>query len=369
MAKMADIDFVSNVNKEFFEKIENKKKDKPKANYSKQAKLLKKVAHGNRKARKVFAQALVENVTYSVPPQMMFGQFFEQGTFPPDRKNWYYTIEEDILDVDDPAEVYMIYRNGNAPRAELVAEEQYVKLHPYQITSEEYSMDKFALELGMIEQPQKLERKASENIAWKIEDDCENILGEGLYDNVDNITGINISSRVSNYPKTNKLDLSEYDGVTLNTFKDIAKYAHRLGKQIEAIYAPVSAELDMWDWLDVPEQYEGQEGNPPTELIPQQLRERIVTEGVPGQLFGRNFNLQSINTLNDDETEGDVYMWVKFTGGCGHIRYLADNNFEDVYTHEDAEKIYYNLKRTLMLFQTPRDRINYARVKIKDEAQ
>lgn len=365
------VDFVSEVNKDFFNKIEQNKKNKPEADYKTKANLLKKVAHGNKKARKVFAQGLVENVTYSVPAQMMFGQFFEQGTFSPDRRNWYYTIEEDILDQDDPAEVYMIHRNGNAPTAELVAEESYVKLHPYQITSEEYSMDKFALELGMIDQPERLRDKASENIAWKIEDDIQALLEKGLYDDINDITGINISDRVSSYPTSNDVnlaDLSDGDSVTLNTFKEIAIKAHRLGKEIEAIYAPVSVETDMWDWLDVPEQYEGQDGNPPTELIPAKLRERIVSEGVPGQLFGRNFNIQTINTLNDDPTKDDVYMWVKFSGSCGHIRYLASNNFEDVYTHEDAEKIYYNVKRTLMTFQTPKDRVNYMRVKIADKA-
>jgi hypothetical protein len=362
-------DFKSSVNDDFFNKINELKESKNQTNVSvkDQAKFLKKVANGGPKARKIMSKALVDNVTLSIPAQTMFGQFFEMGNFTPDRRTWYYSIEENDVDIDDDLEVYRIHRNGNSPRTELITDETYVQIQPYQITSEEYYMDKFALELGIIDEPKRLQRKASENITWKLERDTQNILTNGLYSDIDNITGINISNKISNYPKTNDIDLSEYDGVSLNTFKDIAIYAKRLGKEIEAVYAPVSVETDMWDWLDVPEQYADQGGTPPNELIPTQLREKLVTEGVPGQMFGRNFNIQSINTLNDDPVEDDIYMWVKFSGGSGHLKYLQGGNFSDEYSHEDANRIYYNLKKTLMLFQTPKQRVNYARIKIKNK--
>lgn len=363
------MDFKSNINKEFFNQIKAKKEKKSKGNISfkDKANFLTQAAKGKSDARNVMAKALVDNVTLAIPARTMFGQFFEMGTFTPDRRTWYYSIEENDVDVDDELEVYRVHRNGNSPRTELITDETYVQIQPYQITSEEYYMDKFALELGIIEEPKRLEDKASENITWKLERDAKNVLENGLYDNIDNVAGINISNKISNYPSSNKLDLSSYGGITLNTFKDIAVYAKRLGREIEAVYAPVSVETDMWEWLDVPEQYNGQEGPPPDELIPSKLREKLVTEGVPGQMFGRNFNIQSINTLNDDPTEDAIYMWVKFGGGSGHLKYLSGGNFSDEYSHEDANRIYYNLKKTLMMFQTPKQRVNYARVKIQNK--
>ena len=368
---MPQLQFISSENKKFFEGLKNKKQkiQKAKASLDKKANFLRKVADGDKEARKAFGEALIQNVTMAIPAQTMFGQFFKMGTFKPDRRTWYYTIDEEHIDADNPAEVYRIYRNGNAPRVELIEDETYVHIQPYQITSEEYHMDKFALELGIIEEPERLMRKASENIAWKLETDCEEILENGLYDDIGDVNGIFISDKISSFPTSNKLDLTGYDGLQLNTLRDIAVYAKQIGKQIETIYAPVSVETEMWDWLDVPEQYNDQlaEGLTPKQIVPQLIREKIVTEGVPGQLFGRNFNIQSINTLNDDATEDDVYMWVKFTGGSGHLRYLEGGHFKDEYTHEDADSIYYNLKKTLMLFQTPIDRVNYARVKVKEK--
>jgi hypothetical protein len=370
--------FKSSVNDKFYKRLKNKGKElennKEKIQNSKnlieeQNKFLTKLSKGDPKIRQKFTNALVENVTIAIPAQTMFGQFFEMGNFTPDRRSWYYPVEENDVDIDNEVEVYRIYRNGNAPRAEVLTDETYVQVQPYQITSKEYYMDKFALELGIIEEPTRLYNKASANIAWKLEDDAETILTNGLYDDINTINGIEISDKISNFPSSNDLDLSSYGGVTLNTFKDIAVYAKRIGQEIEAIYAPVSVETDMWDWLDVPEQYDGQDGNPPTELIPTVLREKLVTEGVPGQLFGRNFNIQSVNTLNDDATEDAIYMWIKFSGGgSGHLRYLQGGNFSDEYSHEDANRLYYNLKKTLMMFQTPKQRVNYARVKIQDKA-
>ena len=380
-----EFDFRSPINDKFYKNIENKvaNKSKVKANFTaeqeknllnKQNELLRLASGGDRKfgheglkARNQVFQALTDEVTLAIPAQTMFGQFFEMGTFTPDRRTWYYSIEENNIDAGTEMQIHRIDRNGNAPKVETITDETFVTIHPYQITSDRYYMDKMALQLGIIAEPTRNKQLAAENLAWKMENDFEALLTEGLYSNIYDINGIDISSKIAKVPESNDLDLSDYDGVTLSMFKDIAIYAKRMGLQIETIYASVSTETDMWDWLDVPAQYDGQEGNAPAELIPTILREKLVTEGVPGQLFGRNFNIQSINTLNDDPTEGDVYMWIKFSGGCGHVKFLEGGYFEDTFTKEDANRIYYNIMKTLMMFQTPKQRVNYARVKIKDE--
>lgn len=375
--------FISEINEGFINQIEAKRQEKrEKAKNVTDAdrkEFIKGMVTGSKedqiKNRIDVGRGLVEEISMDIPGQLMWGQFMQYGTFTADQSSWFYRVRNKNTSEGETPAVYTVRGNGNAPQRVMVQDNGLVFVFPERITSSEYTMDKFSLELGLNTDFSGIKEEAQDDIMWQLEDRSFALLENGLYDDITTLNGVNIGSRVKEVPGSNKLDLADQNGITLVTLKAIAKYASLMGKKIEAIYTPVSGEFDIWDWAEVPQKMETvssssyEKGNPYEGLlvIPEDVRRQIVKTGNPGQLFGRNFNITSNNTLEGDPTNDDIYIWVKLSGACGHLNFYDGSGLTNEYIKDDANNIYYTLMKNIMFFQTPEDRTNYLRVKIKNK--
>lgn len=376
--------FISEINEGFMNEIEakrQKRKEQAKNVTAEDKKeFIKGMVTGSKEEqiqnRIDVGRGLVEEISMDLPGNLMWGQFMQYGSFTADKSSWFYKVRNKNLDEGGTPNVFTVRGNGNAPQKLMVQDNGLVFVYPERITSQEYAMDKFSLELGLNSDFSGIKEEAQDDIMWKLEDMNFALLENGLYDDITALDGVNIGRRVKEVPESNKLDLADQKGITLETLKAIAKHASMMGKQIEAIYTPVSGEFDIWDWAEVPQKIENvtstdyTKGNPYEGLlvIPDDVRREIVKTGNPGQLFGRNFNITANNTLEGDPTNGDIYIWVKLSGACGHLNYYEGSGLTNEYMKEDADNIYYTLMKNIMLFQTPTDRTNYLRVRIKAQA-
>ena len=349
-------------NENYIKSLASKKK-KAKESVSKEDKraFAKKLGNGDEKAKEAYAEKLVENATLGVMAQLIFTDFFNQDTLEVGDPK-YYTLDEPV---PQGAEIMEIAMNGGTPRRAVVQDGQLVRVTPYQVTSPEVEMNKFTLRQGNISQTEKARERIERGNAHHIDLDAKNLLEAGLVNDFEAVEGIQIEDRVKNFPKTNDIDLSSEGEITLNVIKRIAKHFDQLGRQIRNVYIPSNRREDLWDWMSIPAGYDDGSEVTADSVIPAGMHENIIRTGTLNNILGYNLNLIPLNTLNGDEDEGDVHIWVTTNQAAGEFRTIPE--FSDVHTDEDAKRLYFQENRAVAMFQTPNQKVNYARVKIASE--
>ena len=345
-------------NKEYIKAMaDNKKEAQDKVTKQDKIEFVKSLAV-NDKVKQAYAQELVENTTLGVEAQLVFADFFNRGTISPGEP-LYYTLDEPV---DGDAEITEIAMQGGEPRRAVVQGGDLVRVTPYQVTSEEVTMNKFSLKQGDISNEEKARKRIEKSNANNIDLDAKTLLGAGLTDDLPGTKGINIGDRVKNFPTANKLDLNSEGGITLNVMKKIAEHFDQVGRRVRNVYIPSNRRSDLWDWLSIPAGYDDGSGVNADTVVPQSLHERIISTGTLNNIFGYDMNMIPLNTLNGKSADGNVYIWISTTEPAGEFRNMPQ--FSDVHQDEDAKRLYFTENRTVAMFQTPNQKINYLRVRI-----
>lgn len=354
--------YVSSYNQDFVNKLKTERKNKIKnLNISRDDKInyLKKLADSN-KEQQIYAKGLVENANYTIEAQVFFTDFLKRDIITDDERTWYYTLDEPLT--DNESKVYEISNHGQPPREAIVMERDVVRITPYWITSPEVSMHKFSLRQGDISNEEKMRKRANKGITWDVEDDVTTLLENGLINDITSVDGIDIDDRIKTYPSSTDIDLSAEEGITINVLKSILKHFTQMGMMVETVYVPVDNLTDLWDWMSLPATHDYTSVD---NVAPQVLVNQIIKTGTINNIFGYPVNLAPVNTLNGDKTEDPVYIWAKTNQPCGEYRVFPKLGFP--YNHEDARRIYYQINRAQAMFQTPVQRMNYARFKIDED--
>lgn len=345
---------ISKYNEKFMKSLAEEREAKLKVkNEQEQIDFLKALADDTEK-QKAYAEGLVGNVNYTVEANTLFTDFLQRGTIATDERQWYYTLDEPLT--DNEARVYEVSNHGQPPREAIVMEREVIRVTPYWITSPEVSMHKFNIRQGDITNEEKMRARVAKALTWDLEDDAFALIENGLIDDISAVNGIDIDSRVKTFPNSTKLDLSSEGSINIQVLKAIFKHFAQMGRQIETIYVPIDNLTDFWDFGTAVSD---------ANYVPEVLVNQIVQNGTIQSIFGRNVNLVPINTLNGNTADGDVYIWAKTSQPCGHYRVFPSLGFP--YTHEDARRVYYSVNRAQAMFQTPDQRLNYARIKIANE--
>lgn len=346
---------ISNFNKGYMKSLAEERNAKLEAkDEAKQVEFLKALADDKEK-QKAYAEGLVGNVNYNIEANVFFTDFLQRGSIQADERTWYYTLDEPLS--DNEARVYEVSNHGQPPREAVVMERDVVRVTPYWITSPEVSMHKFSLRQGDITNEQKMRQRVGKAITWDVEDDAKAIVENGLTNDISSVAGIDIDSRIKTFPNSNDLDMSTQGSVNIQVLKGIFKHFAQLNKGVQTIYVPVDNLTDFWDFGEAVSD---------ANYVPEVLVNQIVNNGTISSIFGKNVNLVPINTLNGDTESDDVYIWVSTGEPAGHYRVFP--NLGSSYTHEDARRVYYSVNRAQAMFQTPNQRLNYARVKIANKA-
>lgn len=332
---------------------------------AKKKEFLKKMGTGSGKTRKSYADGLVENTTYGVEAQLIFADFFNRGSMEADQRTWYYTLDEPVT--DNKARVYTISNHGSAPIQDIIQSRDSVYVRPYWVTSEEVSMSKFNLRMGDISNEEKMRQRAENSLAKKTEQDAKNLLEAGLISDIDDVDGIDIDDDVYDYPTQTDIDVtSEAEGgkITMDVLKEILEHFMLLGKRVRNIYIPSTRMTDLWDWMTLPAGYDDSSGIDADNVVAPFVQEEIIRTGTINSLFGYNVNLVPVNSLRGSGGDGeDSHIWVNTNEGAGEYRTFP-TPISSVYQHEDAQRLYYSIQRATAMFQTPRQRLNYARFEI-----
>lgn len=359
MSKATRFDSMLDSNKEYI-KAKASKRAEAKKNVSKEQKVktLKAMAD-NEKIQESYAEKLVSKTSVGIEAQLIFGEFFNMGTVGVNEP-LIYTLDEPVK----KATINQIAMHGSAPQESLIQNADYVRVHPYQVSSDRVSMSKFSLRQGDISNEEKARKRVEKSMVGKMEVDYKALLESGLYNDINSVKGVSIDSRVKDFPTSNNLDLSSEGGLTLNVFKQIAKYYDQIGRQIRNIYIPSNRRSDIWDWMSIPAGYSDNSGVTADSVIPQALHEQVIRTGQLNTLFGYPVNLVPVNTLNGTATaEEDVNIWVNTNQPAGEYREIP--RFSDTFREEDAQRIYFTMNKAIAMFQTPNNRLNYMRATIE----
>jgi len=339
-----------------------------KALASSQAEAKKKVSDKNRvnylkemadseELQKAYAQKLVSKTSVGIQAQLMFTEFLNMGTVDIGEP-LIYTLDEPVK----RAKITEMAVHGGKPRETLINNADYVRVTPYEITSPEVSMSKFSLRQGDVSNEKKMKKRVEEGVADLTEVDSKGLLEAGLVPDFSAVDGINIDDRVHDFPSTNDLDLSAQGGLTLEVFRQITSHFDMVGRAVRNVYIPSSRRSDLWEWMSIPAGYSDSSGITADNVVPQGIHEQIVRTGTLTNLFGYPVNLVPINTLNGNAGNGDVYIWVATNQPAGEYREIPD--VSSTYRDEDARRVYFTMNKAVAMFQTPNQKLNYARVRI-----
>ncbi|MFW6029202.1 MAG: hypothetical protein ACOCRO_02990 [Halanaerobiales bacterium] len=313
------------------------------------------------KAREAYAEALVENTTVGIEAQLVFTEFLNMESLSPPEDPLYYTLDQPLT---EDGKLYEISQHGGTPREMVIQKEKdIVRITPYEITSDEESMSKWSLKQGDLTNEEAMRNRVAKAIAKKEETDSKTLLENGLFTDIDDVDGVYIEDEVEEYPTANDLDLTSEEGLTLEVFKQIAKHFDMLGKTVRNVYIPSNRRYDLWDWLSIPAGYDDGSDVDADTVIPQGLHEEVVRTGTVNNLFGYPVNLVPLNTLNGS-SGSSVYAWVATNDPAGEYRDIPA--YSSVFRDEDARRVYFTENRVLAMFQTPNQRLNYARVEFDD---
>jgi len=351
-------------NREFLAELKpNNELDESVAN-EKKKEFLNKMGQGDMQALNKYKNQLVTNTNYLIESQLIFADFLNRGTMETDQRTWYYTLDEPIT--DNKTRIHQITQQGNAPQQGIIMQGDTVFIQPYWISSEKVSMSRFNLMQGDITNEEKMRKRAAKGIAKKTNNDAKALLDNGLITDIDAVNGIDMDEDVTEYPSKTVYDLSTEGGLTMNVFKQILEHFMLLGKQVQNIYVPATRMTDLWDWMSMPAGYDDGSGVTADSVVHPEIQQQVVRTGTVNNLFGYPVNLIPVNTLNGDETEGDVEVYVQTTEGAGEYRIFPEpvSNSD---MHKDAQKVYFQENRALAMFQTPRQRLNYAKFTIDGE--
>lgn len=349
-------------NKNFVNSFKSKSNLDDKVKEQKKEEFLNKIGNGDVNAINQYSNALVSNTNHLVESQLIFADFFNRGTMDTDQKKWFYTLDEPVT--DNEAKIFQISQHGNAPTQGVVMQGDTVFVQPYWVTSDEVSMSRFNLRMGDISNEEKMRARAAKGMRKKIESDAKTILDNGLITSgVADIAGIDIDSDVSEYPDKTVYDLSSEGAITMKVFKEILKHFMLLGKRVMNIYVPATKMTDLWDWMSMPAGYSDGSGVTADDVVPGSIQEQIVRTGTVNNLFGYPVNLIPVNTLNGNSANGDVDIWVRASEGAGEYRTFPEP-ISSTDSHKDAQRVYFEESKALSMFQTPSQRLNYAKFTI-----
>lgn len=348
------------------EKNEQKEKvsDKKRKDFLNKMGNSKKVENGM-PAQEVYAQELVQRTTAGIEARLIATDMFDMGTMSIGDGPLYYTID-DRVDPNQRGRVLEMVEHGGAPRETIIQNGNIVRVTPYVITSPEEEMVKFNLRQGDISNMNAMETRVEEGMAARIDDDAWKILENGLTTDLTNVDGIYIDDRIQEYPTSTDIDLSNSggtdEGLSLKTMKTVASHFDQLGIPVENVYIPANRREDLWNWLSIPAGYSDGSGITASDVVPSDIHSSVIRTGSVNNLFGYNMNLIPLNTLNGTAANGPVYIWVSTSAPAGVFREIPEVG--STYTHEDAEKVYYQQSRGIAMFQTPNQKMNYLRVRI-----
>lgn len=339
---------------------EKKKEAKDKVSDAERQEFLQEMGAGNEEKINIYAQQLIQKTTAGIEAQMVATDFFDMGTIDVNNEPLIYTTDEKIDSKD--AEVLEMTVHGRAPRKTMIQEGGIVRIKPYLVTSDEESMVKFSLRQGDISNAEKMEQRIEKGLSGKIDDDAWLVLENGLTTSLSSVEGIHIDSRVQQFPESIDVDMNAEGGITLEVLKRIAEHFDQLGISIENIYIPSNRRSDLWDWMSIPSGYSETDAVSANDVVPQDIHSQVIRTGTVNNLFGYPIDLIPLNTLNGDTSNGEVYIWVSTTADAGVFREIPEAG--DVYTDEDAKRIYMQQSRAIAMFQTPAQKLNYMRVRI-----
>jgi hypothetical protein len=335
-------------------RAEKRKEEQGKVSKAEKKKIITSLA-SNKKIQTAYAAKVANKTSVGIEGQLVFTDFFNMGTIGLDEP-LIYTLDEPV----EEAVINEISTHGGNPRETVINNTDYVQVSPYEISSPTRSMSKFSLRQGDISTEEKMLRGIEKGLAKRLDKDAKAILEAGITNNLAGIKGINVDPDVYDFPASNVLDFTAEGKVTLNVLKGIAAYMSVLGKKIRNVYIPATRRTDVWDFLSLPAGYSDGSGVTADSVVPQSLHEQVIRTGTLSNVFGYNMNLIPVNTLNGDPANGEVALWVSTTEAAGEYREIP--KVTDTFVEEDKKRLYYTLNKGVAMFQTPNQRLNYAKV-------
>lgn len=357
---MAKYDFKSRLaqpdNAKYF--AQANEKAKASENVSKEDKInfIKKLAD-DKEVLKEYADELIPKVDLNVWAMMIASEFFRMGTVSIGEPLWY----ELAYEIDSDMGIPYLSQHGGTPSETHVTDGDVVRVHPYLVTTPEVSTNKFSLRQGNISSEQKIRTRSERNMSKMIDEDMWTLLREGLTNDLINDIGIELDDDYKNFPSTNDIDASSEEYLTLEIFKKIADHFNRVNRQIRNIYIPSNRLADIYDWVSIPAGHDDG-AHDSDDVVPSYLQDQVVRTGQLNNLFGYPVNLVPVNVLDGTEgnDDGEIEMWINTTAPAGEFRNIRE--FDDVFTEQDAKRIYVTMTKGMAMFQAPFQKMNYLRV-------
>jgi len=339
-------------NKDIFEKAKAKQEESKKVPKEKKQEFLKRMA-SDEGLQKEYAEELIPKVDLNVYAESFVSDFFNVGTIELGDPHWYQLDFE----VKPKAEVNYISQHGGTPSKTYVQDGDIVQLTPYFIQTPEVHMNKLSLKQGKIDNEQKMRDKLARGMTKRMNTDMWSLLRSNLVasgNTLEDEMQVILDEDYKNFPETNNIDASSEGSLTLEIFKNIADYANRFGMQVQNLYVPSNRIKDVYDWVST--------SLTNNSTLPESIYEEIARNGMLSNLFGYPVNLVPVHTLDGTEGNADneIELFVSFSEAAGEVRNVR--GLDDVYTDQDARRVYMTQTKSLMMFSAPYQKKNILRV-------
>ena len=338
--------------------------------------LLKKGAgeSGDWNAKKEFARARTQRININVLDDIKALQFFE-----------YITLQDNevpvvITEVDWPVDAWIVSGYGHTPQRLFINRDSvdWFKIKWYK--TDRYFYPVRSAQSGDLNLQSRLMRRAEHDLACIIDGDMWTLLVAGIGAFTAGTT-YQLDPRIiaALYPTTNYIQSTAQGSLTKVVFMDLFDHVNRLagGRRVVNIKVRTDAPRDIWAWVSVVSGWNSNaaQGTPtsPQQTVSPQTQRDIEQSGTLTQLFGYNFNIETVNDIPQTAVDTQVgnagaagrYLFASMNEPAGKYYEKPGQATEVLYTEkecdimgkENSEGFY--IKKALTMIMPDPMRLNY----------
>ena len=338
--------------------------------------LLKKGAgeSGDWNAKKEFAKARTQRININVLDDIKALQFFE-----------YITLQDNevpvvITEVDWPVDAWIVSGYGHTPQRLFINRDSvdWFKIKWYK--TDRYFYPVRSAQSGDLNLQSRLMRRAEHDLACIIDGDMWTLLVAGIGAFTAGTT-YQLDPRIiaALYPTTNYIQSTAQGSLTKVVFMDLFDHVNRLagGRRVVNIKVRTDAPRDIWAWVSVVSGWNSNaaQGTPtsPQQTVSPQTQRDIEQSGTLTQLFGYNFNIETVNDIPQTAVDTQVgnagaagrYLFASMNEPAGKYYEKPGQATEVLYTEkecdimgkENSEGFY--IKKALTMIMPDPMRLNY----------
>jgi len=305
--------------------------------------ICKEIATGDFERRKEIASARLDRIRINILENLIGLDFFQIIDLGNNEQ------PQLVIEKDQIWQVTQIGEHGGNPVSQFINGDTIIMFTPYIISSDLAIYPIRSALLGdFVGVGDRVNARVALDVKRKMDIDFLNLIDanfEATFANPANI--YQLDPRIKNYPTGNYLNLSSEGKLNLNVFAAIFQHFANFGEEgpkVRNIYIPTDAISDIWKIPSIVAGFNlGGAVQDPVLTVDPQTRKQIIDQGTINNLFGNEFRLRPINTLNSGEllvSTDRPFGWVYMKPDMDKVNFYEEKFIRvylDKQNHEGVE--------------------------------